>query len=98
MNAVALQRHSGYRQEFKKTFLIPAISATGMGLVAYGVYALCFLLTKNNIVSIVLSIIFAVAVYAVALLLLKGLTEAEIRKFPKGHLLVNLAKKLRLLK
>ena len=53
---------------------------------------------KRYIPLLVLSIIFAVTVYAVALLLLKGLTEAEIRKFPKGHLLVNLAKKLRLLK
>ena len=98
LNAIALQRHSGYKQEFQKTFLIPAISAAGMGIVAFGVHALCFMLTKNNLVSILFAIVFAVVVYAVALLLLKGLTEEEIRKFPKGHMLVNLAKKLRLLK
>jgi len=31
-------------------------------------------------------------------LVFKGLTEAEIRKFPKGHLLVQVAKTLKLLK
>ncbi|MBQ2902181.1 MAG: polysaccharide biosynthesis protein [Agathobacter sp.] len=98
LNAFALQKHSGYQQEFQKTFLIPAISAAIMGVVAYGVYALCFMICKNNLVSILISIIFAVVVYAVALLLLKGLSEDEIRKFPKGYLLVQLAKKMHLLK
>ena len=98
LNAMELQRHAGYKQEFQKTFLIPALSSLGMGVIAYGVYALCFLVSKNNLVSIIVSILFAVVVYAVALLLLKGLTEEEIRKFPKGYLLVQVAKTLRLLK
>ena len=98
LNAIALQKHSGYKQEFQKTFLIPAISALIMGVIAYGVYTLCFMVSHNNLISIIISIIFAVAVYAVGLLLLKGLTEEEIRKFPKGYLLVQAAKTLRLLK
>lgn len=98
LNAVALQRHSGYKQEFTKTFLIPALCAAIMGVIAYGVYALSYMLIKSNLVCIIIAIIFAVITYAVALLLLKGLSEEEIRKFPKGHLLVQAAKKLRLLK
>ena len=98
LNALALQRHSGYKQEFVKTFLIPAACAAIMGVIAFGVYTLAAMLIKNNLVCIILSIIFAVVAYAVALLLLKGLSEDEIRKFPKGHLLVKGAKKLHLLK
>lgn len=98
LNAFELQRHSGYKQEFIKTFLIPAASAAIMGVIAFGVYTLGFMLLKNNLVCIILSIIVAVVVYAVALLLLKGLSEEEIRKFPKGHLLIAGAKKLHLLK
>lgn len=98
LNAIALQRYAGYKQEFQKTFVIPAIASLGMGVIAYGAYALCYLLTKQNLVSIIVSIILAVIVYAVALLLLKGLTEEEIRKFPKGYLLVQVAKQLHLLK
>lgn len=98
LNAIALQRHVGYKQEFQKTFIIPAISSAIMGVIAYGVYALCHFLFKNNLASVIISIVVAVIVYFVILLLLKGLTEAEIRKFPKGHLLVQAAKKIRLLK
>lgn len=98
LNAFELQRHSGYKQEFMKTFIIPAISAVVMGFIAYVVYALTYLVSKNNLVSIIVSIIFAVFAYAIALLLLKGLTEDEIKKFPKGYLLVEIAKKARLLK
>ena len=98
LNAIALQKHSGYKQEFQKTFIIPAIASLAMGVVAFGAYALTYLVTNNNLVGIMVSIVLAVIVYAVALLLLKGLSEEEIRKFPKGYLLVQFAKQLHLLK
>ena len=44
-----------------------------------------------------ISVVFAVIVYFVLELKLKGITEAELRKFPKGHLLVRMAKKSNLL-
>ncbi len=98
LNALSLQKHAGYKQEFQKTFLIPAISSLIMGVIAYGAYAMFHLLTKSNLISIIVSIVLAVIVYFVTLLLLKGLTEDEIRKFPKGHLLIKVAKQLKLLK
>ena len=98
LNAFELQRHSGYEQEFQKTFIIPAMCAGIMGVVAYGTYALSNLIIKSNFVCIIISMIFAVITYAVALLLLRGLGEDEIRRFPKGYLIVSFAKKMRLLK
>ena len=98
LNALALQRYAGYKQEFHKTFVVPSIAALGMGVIAYGAYTLCYLISKNNLISIIFAIALAVVTYAVALLLLKGLSEDEIRKFPKGYLLVQVAKQLHLLK
>lgn len=98
LNSFALKRYVGYQQEFTKTFLIPAIASAIMGVIAYGAYTLLYMLIKSNLVCVVFAIILAVIVYFVTLLLLKGLTEEEIRKFPKGHLLIKIAKKLRLLK
>ncbi len=98
LNSYALSKYVGYKQEFKKTFLIPAISAGIMGVIAYGAYTVCHMLIKSNLIGIVFAIILAVIVYFVTLLLLKGLTEEEIRKFPKGHLLIKIAKKFKLLK
>ena len=98
LNSIALARYVGYKQEIVKTFVIPAVASLAMGVIAYGAYALCHMITKSNMISIIFSIIFAVITYAVTLLLLKGLSEEEIRKFPKGYLLVEVAKKFGLLK
>lgn len=98
LNAYELQKHVGYRQEYVKTFLIPLLSSVIMGVVAFGSYSLFYMLLNNNLICIILSILLAVVTYACALLLLKGLNEEEIRAFPKGHLLVKIAKRCHLLK
>ena len=97
LNARAIQKYSGYRQEYVKTFVIPALCSAIMGLVAYFVYKGMYTLVKNNTLSFLAAFVLAVLVYAVTLLVFKGLTEEEILKFPKGALLVKLAKKLHLL-
>ena len=47
--------------------------------------------------SALFAFIVAVVVYAVVLLLFKGLTEEELLGFPKGQLIVSIAKKIHLL-
>lgn len=98
LNSVAIARHTGYTQEVKKTFLIPAGCSAIMGVVTYLVYQGLYMLSKSNTISLVVAMAVAIVVYAVTLLLFKGLSEAEIRRFPKGATLVELAKKAHLLK
>lgn len=98
LNSMDIARHTGYRQEIKKTFIIPTICSGIMGVITYFVYNGLYTLSENNIISLVVAFVIAVLVYAVTLLLFKGLSESEIRKFPKGHLLVKAAQKMHLLK
>lgn len=98
LNSAALAKYAGYKQEVWKTFIIPAAASALMGLAAYGTYTLSYSITKSNLISIIFAIVIAVFTYAVTLLLLKGLSEEELRKFPKGYLLVSIAKKFHLLK
>jgi stage V sporulation protein B len=98
LNSLALARYSGYRQEIVRTFLIPAICSVVMGAASWGVYHLLYKISSKNAVSLIAAMVAAVVVYAVMLLLLHGLTEKEILRFPKGDLLVRLAKKAHLLK
>ena len=98
LNNRALCRYSGYKQELLKTFIIPIISALLMGLVSYGVYYGLMKLTDHNMLATIVAIVIALIVYAILILLFKGLGEEELRKFPKGASLVRLAKKLHLLK
>jgi stage V sporulation protein B len=69
-----------------------------MGVVTFFVYKGSYALIKMNAVAAILAILVAVIVYAVVLLVFKGLDESDILKFPKGELLVRIAKKLHLLK
>jgi stage V sporulation protein B len=97
LNAHSIRKYSGYRQEIRKTFLIPAVSAAGMGLAVWGVYKLLLYAVRINAVATLVSICVGVFVYAALLLRLKGLNEKEIQRFPKGRTLARLAKKLHLL-
>ena len=98
LNAASLRRYSGYHQEVAKTFMVPFISSVVMGISVFGVYHGMMLILHNNSISTLVAIVIGVAIYAVMMLLLKGLTEDELRKFPKGNVLIRLAKKTHLLK
>ena len=98
LNGLAVRRYSGTRQNLKTTYLVPIAASAVMGVAVFGSYRLLELLSGYNAVATIVSIIVGVAVYAVALLLMKGLTEEDLKRFPKGYLLVNIAKKLRLMK
>lgn len=98
LNARSLRRYSGYRQEILKTFLVPAVSSAGMGVVVWLVYKLFLYLLRINALATILAILAGVITYAILLLLLKGLNEQEILRFPKGRTLAGLAKKFHLLK
>lgn len=98
LNARSLRKYSGYRQEVVKTFFVPAIASAGMGIAAWLVYKLFMLVLNINVAATLLAMAAAVIVYAVLLLLLKGLSEQELLRFPKGRDIAALAKKFHLLK
>lgn len=97
LNSRSIVKYMKYRQEVLRTFLIPLASSAIMGGAAYGVYQGLMMAFHNNTIAILTACVCAVVVYAVALLLLKGLTEEELLNFPKGHILLRIAKKLRLM-
>lgn len=97
LNALSIRRFAGYKQEIVKTFLIPTLAAGIMGVIVWGIYKGLIYLLRINTIAVILSIVIGAVVYFALMLLLKGMGEAELRRFPKGHLLVNLAKKAHLL-
>lgn len=97
LNNIALARYSGYRQEWIKTFFIPAICSAVMGLATFLVYKGLFTVTNNNPIAMFVAMIAAVIVYGILMLVLKGLTEEELKRFPKGDVFIRLFRKMRLL-
>lgn len=97
LNGRAIRKYLHYRQEILKTFFIPGISASVMGACVYFVYRFLVQTTKSNAVSVVAAILAGILVYGILLLLLKGMNERDLKSFPKGHLIIKVAKKLHLL-
>ena len=97
LNNLAVVKYSGAHQDFRSMYLLPGISSAVMGLAAFMVYKLLHLITKNAAISCIIAIVAGAFVYFVVMLLIRGITEEDLERFPGGSLLVRLAIKLRLL-
>lgn len=104
LNAMAIKRHLHYRQELRKTFLIPLISSGIMGLAAYAVHWVIntllnyiFIDFASNAIATVLAIVAGAAVYLFLLIKLRGIRQREIAEMPKGQMMVSILKKIHFL-
>ena len=86
-----------YRQEVKTTFLLPRVASSIMGAAALGTYQGIFFLTHSNTISVIVSVLLAMAVYAILLALLRVVTEEELPEMPFGRKLLTLFRMLHLM-
>lgn len=98
LNQWAVARAIRYKQELLRSFILPTIASIFMGAFAWAVYEGLLLLTKSARISLIPAVLLAAFVYFVLLILFGGVSEEELKGFPKGHLLVKFAKKCRLMK
>lgn len=96
LNACSIRKKLHYRQEIKKTFLVPVIAAGVMGIAAYLVHRV-FNLFAGNTISTILAVCVGAIVYGICLVKLGGILEREIRRLPKGDLLADLLIRLNIL-
>ena len=97
LNNVAVRKALGYRQEIKKTFLKPALSAMVMGVVAHYVYIIVYWFVPVNLIALLPSIFAAVVIYFTLVIKTGALSEEELKNIPKGGMIVRMAKKIHLL-
>lgn len=97
LNAVSLKKHLKYRQEIRKTILLPAAASAVMGAAAFGAYQLFYRVCNSNLISTVFSILLAILVYGVLLIKFGCLDQDELRRMPGGTRLLGLLKRVRLM-
>ena len=97
LNGASIRRYLRYRQEIKKTFVLPTISAAFMGAAAYGSYRLIFKLCSSNVIATLGAIGIAVAVYGALLLKTGCVDEAELQGIPGGRKICRIAIRLHLM-
>lgn len=91
LNWISISKYLHYHQEIRRTFIIPLISSGIMGVFVWTIY---YFISKSlsEVVGLIISVVVGVMIYFIALLLLKGVRESEIRSFPGGRIIAGLAK------
>ena len=89
-----LCRQTSVKLNLKKYIIKPLTAAVLMGISALVVYKAAMFVCKINIIALFAAIVFAAAVYFVAVFKLKILTDDEIEQLPAGNALLGKLKKL----
>ncbi len=97
LNNIVVRKTLRYRQEMVKTFFKPILSAVVMGVAAYYVYKVVYMLVPVNIIALLPAVFVAVIIYFTLVIKTGALSEEELVHIPKGGLIVRMAKKLHLL-
>lgn len=98
LNQVSVARHLEYHMDYMKIFVKPGIAALVMGIAAYGIYHGLYLLIPLSRVVLLIAIGIGALVYFIVILRIGGVTESELRAFPKGTMLTHYAHKWHLLR
>lgn len=97
LNQWSVRKYLKYRLDVIKIFIKPGFASLVMGAAAYGIYHGLYMLIPVSRLVLLIAIGVAACVYFVVLLLIGGVSEEELKAFPKGTMLVHYAKKFHLL-
>ena len=97
LNIRSLAKLIDYEMDIVKMAASPAIASLIMGAVTFFVYKGLIYLIHSNLVSTMISIQIAVIIYAVIMVLTRGVTEEQLYMFPKGDAIVRFLDRFHLL-
>ncbi len=97
LNWISIAKYAHYKQEIRRTFILPTVASIIMGIVAYIVYHTTHGIVHSNLLSILVTIPIAVIVYGVAVIMLKAVTKNELLAMPMGSKIVHILKKIHIL-
>ena len=95
LNQLAVRKELDCRIRMGQVFVKPLISSLVMGVVAYLVYSVIYLVLPVNIVALGIAVVLALAVYGVAMIVCGGITEETLDNIPKGGALKPLLRKVK---
>ncbi len=97
LNEHAVKKYSGAVINVQKTYIIPGICSLIMGLLVFLSYKIIDLILSSNAIACIVAIIVGAFSYFVCIILFRGITESELRRVPKGTVLIRIAKSMHLM-
>ncbi len=96
LNLYSIIKLLGYRQEIKRTFVMPFVAASLMGIVVFFLDRV-FSSSGYSRILIIVNICIGAVVYAAFLVFTKAITREELIKFPGGTRLYTILNRLNLM-
>jgi stage V sporulation protein B len=97
LNFIIVKRSTGTHFDLRLSLFKPVLAGIAMSICVLAVYYGCAAFISANL-STALAVLAGAGVYAVTLILIKGITSEEILMLPKGDKLVKILKKIKLVK
>lgn len=89
----AVLKYTGTKVNMSLTFVKPVIASSLMGVSAFAVFKIAYMLLGSNNMAVLIAIAAGVLVYGVLVLGLKAITKEEIARLPKGDKIVRILDK-----
>ena len=99
LNNLSLRNILQYRQEFRKTFLLPLAASAVMGAAAYFLNKLLVKITGGRtVIAVFVSVMIAIVIYVLMLVVTKAVDEVDISRLPGGRRILAVCRKLHLVR
>lgn len=97
LNLRAIKKAINISIEYKGIFIKPTISSLVMGVLSIFIYKVVFYISNSNSISTLISIFFAIIIYFILMLIIKGFSREELSMFPLGGKVIKFLEKYSLL-
>lgn len=95
LNQKALKKKLHYKQEIRRTYILPIIASSIMGIIVYGSYKLLFMVTKMVFVPLVVSIVLGIIVYFIIILFMYSDKPELLNDIPYVNRIIAKIKRVR---
>lgn len=93
LNQKALRKKLHYRQEIRRTYILPIIASAIMGIIVYISYSLLLKITKMVFIPLVVSIFFGVIIYFIIILFMYSDNPEFLDDIPYVNRIISKIKK-----
>ena len=93
LNQLALRKKLKYKQEIRRTYILPLIASVIMGAIVYGIYASLHALTHSVVIPLALSVIAGVVIYFAIILFIYSDHADELNSIPYMGRIINKLKR-----
>lgn len=94
LNERSVKKYTGLKYSSFRVYVYPFISSFIMGIFVFLIYHGLYILLSNNTVATLVSILFGMIIYYVVMCLLGGIRESDLKRVPKGALIIRISKKI----